>query len=147
MGDILWIPGKFLAAPACSVPQSMRYIPTVLTLNGTNLCPIGLLFGPSTHIRTCEAPTSTSNTLLTPPRPTHMHAHFLAIPKALASSSKFISGVCTVSLLPFLGQFSQGVKDAGTWKRGFWLMTFEHDHLIREIGSYPQALPSMSCSI
>ncbi|CAI9168182.1 unnamed protein product [Rangifer tarandus platyrhynchus] len=79
----------------------------MLTLNGINPCPISLLlFGPHTHGRdlgTNELPF---------PAPTHTHIHFIGLPKALASSSKLLNNVCTVSIFPGLSQFSKGVRDA-----------------------------------
>ena len=92
-------------ALACSVPDSTKFI--MLTLNGIKPCPISLLlFGPYTHGRdlwgTNELPF---------PAPTHTHVYFIGLPKALASSSKLLNNVCTVSIFPGLSQFSKGVRD------------------------------------
>lgn len=134
----LQLPGKFLTALECSVLRRPSASPCADF--GINLCPAGFLFfSPSTHGRTCGAQTSSPSQL--------QHTHtFLIYPKP-CSSSKIFNSVCTVSVLPGLGQFSQGIEDARIWKTGFPVTTSEHNHLVLGVGSHSRASPAMSCSI
>lgn len=86
---------------------------------GSNPVPWISSLRPGTHHRICGAATSSPSHPQCARTRAHTQTHsFLALPKVLASSSKFFIGVCTVFFLPGLGQFSQGVRGARNLEGG-----------------------------